>query len=260
MSLNTIYCFTNKINNKKYIGSTIQSDPKIRYNQHMYNARHKESIKYDYPLYQAIRKYGEENFDFEILEQIECDEDEIRKIEQKYIIKLNTLSPNGYNQTLDTFHPRNDPKTYEKMKNTKRELAKQVAEVDSQNNIIKIWRSIVDCSEQTNLGEKHIADCCRGERHSTGGRTFYWIDENNNLIIPKYTGAQYKGAVGTTQKQKTNRKVAKIDLKTKEILAIYDSIALASRENNCDPSGITKVCKGKRAYTGGFYWKYVDEE
>ena len=35
----TIYCFTNLINNKKYIGSTIQ-DPKIRYKQHLYNYKH----------------------------------------------------------------------------------------------------------------------------------------------------------------------------------------------------------------------------
>lgn len=259
MSLNTIYCFTNKVNNKKYIGSTIQPNPKTRYNQHIYNARHENSEKYDYPLYQAIRKYGEENFDFDILEQIDCDEDEIRKIEQRYIVELNTLSPNGYNQTLDTLHPRNDPKTYEKMKNTKRELARQVAEVDSQNNILEVWRSIVDCSEQIGLGEKNIAACCRGERHSTGGRIFYWLNENNQLIIPEYTGTQYKGEKGTTQKQKTNRKVAKIDLATKEVLAVYDSIALAARENNCDPSGITKVCKEKRSCTGGYFWKYVDE-
>ena len=34
-----IYCFTNKINNKKYIGQTI-SDDNGRYNRHLYSARH----------------------------------------------------------------------------------------------------------------------------------------------------------------------------------------------------------------------------
>ena len=34
-----IYCFTNLINNKKYIGSTI-NEPNIRYNQHIYCATH----------------------------------------------------------------------------------------------------------------------------------------------------------------------------------------------------------------------------
>ena len=69
--MNYIYCFTNLINNKKYIGSTI-SEINIRYNQHMYNAFNKNSDKYNYPLYCAIRKYGINNFKFEILEQKVC--------------------------------------------------------------------------------------------------------------------------------------------------------------------------------------------
>jgi len=59
--MNTIYCFTNLINNKKYVGSTI-SKPNVRYNQHIYNAFHKNTHQYNYPLYQAIRKYGIINF------------------------------------------------------------------------------------------------------------------------------------------------------------------------------------------------------
>lgn len=52
-----VYCFTNRINGKKYIGSTI-NDPKRRYMQHLYHAK-KDTPKSHYPLYQAIRKYGE---------------------------------------------------------------------------------------------------------------------------------------------------------------------------------------------------------
>ena len=81
----SIYCFTNKLNNKKYIGSTIV-EPNIRYNQHIYNTTHSNSHQYNYPLYQAIRKYGIENFIFEILEQKECKEEEIRLIEREYIL------------------------------------------------------------------------------------------------------------------------------------------------------------------------------
>lgn len=259
--MNTVYCFINLINQKKYVGSTT-IDSKRRCYQHIYNSTHKNVHQYNYPLYQAMRKYGIQNFKFEILEQRECNEEEIRKLEKEYIIKLNSLSPNGYNQTLDTLHPINDIQSYKKMSQTKRENVKNVVEVDKNNKILNTWRSIIDCAEDTNLNQKKIAACCRGEVHTTEGRIFYWIDENNQLIIPEYKigdAFHYKGKKGTTQKQKTNRKVAQIDLKTQEILHIYDSIALASRETGCDNSGISKVCRGKRSQTGGFFWKYVDE-
>lgn len=254
-----IYCFTNLINNKQYIGSTI-SDPNHRYNQHIYNATHQENnLKYNYPLYCAFRKYGIENFKYEILLQKECEEIEIRKIEHDYILKYNTLAPNGYNQTDNTIQPMMTKEIALKVSETKREKAKEVVEIDKNNNILNKWRSIIDCAEQTNLDERKIASVCRGERKTTGERIFRWLDENNKIIIPKYKRDEYKGAPGTTQIQSSSRQVAKIDLKTGEILDIYPTIALAARENNCDSSSISKVCRGIRAYCKGFKWKYIEE-
>lgn len=255
--MNYIYCFTNLINQKKYIGSTINK-PNIRYNQHLYNAFHSDTEKYYYPLYQAIRKYGIENFSYETILETDCSEQELRKIEKYYIHQYNTILPNGYNQTDNTEHPINAIESYQKMSNTKRENAKQVALVDDNNSILEIFRSIADCAEALKLDEKKIAACCRGERKTTDNKKFYWLDKNNKLIIPEYNRDLYKGEIGTTQKQITNRKVAKINMDTNEIIKIYDSIALAARENNCDSSGIAKVCREKRQTCGGFKWKYIE--
>ena len=253
----SIYCFTNKVNNKQYIGSTTVN-VKTRYNQHLYNAKTPSSNKYYYPLYQAIRKYGIENFDFQVLYQEECEEQKIRQIEHQYIIQYNTLSPKGYNQTDNTEHPSQDLEIQKKISKTKRENAKSVVEVDKNNNIIQTWKSIIDCAEDIKLDERKIAAVCRGERKTTGGKIFRWI-ENGKLIIPVYSRDAYKGAQGTTQIQSSNRKIAKIDLKTNQILEIYPTIALAARENNCDNSAISKVCRGHRNKCGGFGWKYIDE-
>lgn len=254
----SIYCFTNKLNNKKYIGSTVV-EPNIRYNQHIYNATHNNTHQYNYPLYQAIRKYGIENFIFEILEQQDCEEEEIRLIEKNYILKYNTILPEGYNQTDNTLHPINSQESYIKMSETKRENAKRVAYVDNDNQIIQIWRSIIDCAKDLKLNEKHIASCCRGERKTTGEKKFYWLDEEDNLIIPEYKRNNYKGEKGTTQIQSSSRKVNKIDKNTNQILKTYDTLALAARENNCDSSGIAKVCRGIRKTCGGFKWSYYEE-
>lgn len=254
----SIYCFINLINGKQYIGSTIQPI-NIRYNQHIYNVTHKNTHQYNYPLYCAIRKYGIENFQFKVLLEKECTEQEIRILEKQYIEINKTIAPFGYNQTSETEHPINAIDSYKKMSETKRENSKKVALIDENNNIISIYRSIKDCSEELNIDERKIGSCCRGERHTTNNKRFYWIDENNNLIIPQYKKNLYKGQKGTTQIQKTSRKVAKINKDTDKILETYNTIALAARENDCDPSGISKVCNGKRKICGGFKWSYVDK-
>lgn len=255
----SVYCFRNRINNKLYIGSTI-NDPAKRFSQHLYTAQHEGSSKYYYPLYQAIRKYGIKNFDFFILHEEECSEKKIREIEADYIKKYNTVSPFGYNQTYDTQHPIHTKQVYKKVSQTKRNKAKRVVEIDTENNILQTFNSIVDCAEETGLDEKKIGSCCRGERKSTGGRFFMWLDNNNNLIIPQYDYKKYKGKEGTTQHQKTNKQVIKLDFETKEEIKVYDSIAQAARENECDPSGISKACRGKYSSCGGFKWKYKEKE
>ena len=252
-----VYCFTNLINGKKYVGSTVQL-PEERRKQH-YNDANTERKK-NYPLYQAFKKYGKDNFLFEVLVEKECSEQEIRLIEREYIEKLNTLTPNGYNQTLNTEHSFQDPLVYKKVSETKREQSKQVAMLTLEEELVKIFRSIADCAEETGYDEKKIGACCRGERKTTQNHIFYWLDENDNYIIPEYKRDYYKGDINTTQKQITNRKVAKVDLKTDEIIEIYDSVALAGRLNDCDASGISKVCRGKRNQVKGFKWKYIDAD
>jgi len=58
----SIYRITNKIDSKCYIGYT--KNPKDRFKQHLRNARNSDKCP---KLYRAIRKWGAENFSFDIL-------------------------------------------------------------------------------------------------------------------------------------------------------------------------------------------------
>ena len=89
-----IYKITNIINGKSYIGQSVNI--KRRLNAHKSSAFNKNSRNYNSPLYRAIRKYGIENFKFDILE--ECNESELDEKEIFYISKYQTHSKNGYNQ------------------------------------------------------------------------------------------------------------------------------------------------------------------
>lgn len=85
-----VYCFTNKINSKKYVGIT--SNMERRFKQH-------KSARNRCPVFSnAIKKYGFENFEFKILNENLSSKD-AKLIEKQLIKDFNTLVPNGYNRT-----------------------------------------------------------------------------------------------------------------------------------------------------------------
>ena len=59
-----IYKITNMINGKCYVGQAVNI--KRRWKKHKEVAFNNKDPGYSYPLYQAIRKYGLENFAFEV--------------------------------------------------------------------------------------------------------------------------------------------------------------------------------------------------
>lgn len=87
-----IYCIENKINHKKYIGQSIHIYR--RWVEHKWELNHNEHHN-DY-LQKSWNKYGEENFEFNILEL--CDKNELDSKECHYIYLYNTMNDEfGYN-------------------------------------------------------------------------------------------------------------------------------------------------------------------
>lgn len=82
-----IYKYTSKTTGKSYIGQTNQPLKRIK--------AHKKANK-EFAFSNAIKKYGFDDFTYEILES-NIDINEANKKECFYIEKLNTLSPHGYN-------------------------------------------------------------------------------------------------------------------------------------------------------------------
>ena len=86
---------TNKKNNRSYIGQSIDIEKRIKVH---FWAAYKENLpSYNYHIYQAIRKYGKENFEWKILETLETyDRQKLDELEQFYIKKYDTFK-HGYN-------------------------------------------------------------------------------------------------------------------------------------------------------------------
>lgn len=89
---NTIYKATNSINGKSYIGFD-SAWPK-RMNRHLENANYNREGKF----YDAIRKYGWDKFQWEILYQSEDKKHTLNVMESHFIKEHNTFN-RGYNMT-----------------------------------------------------------------------------------------------------------------------------------------------------------------
>lgn len=84
-----IYSITNKINKKVYVGQT--DNYARRYYQHILKlSTGRSPIKL---LQEDFNKYGESNFEFKV--EQECALEELDKLEQFYINKLNAFEDNG---------------------------------------------------------------------------------------------------------------------------------------------------------------------
>ena len=140
-----IYVMTNKINNKKYVGQT--NNFKLRMNGHKSDAFNPNSHSYKYPLSNAIRKYGWENFDNRIIEEI-SDEESYQYVDERekfFIQYYNSLSSqNGYNIAYGGAGcPKEKLSFEEKVSLSKLFTLEQV--IDIQNRIVsgEKWKVIV---------------------------------------------------------------------------------------------------------------------
>jgi group I intron endonuclease len=88
-----IYLVTNKINAKQYVGQTIRKMYDRKSDHHLQAKNNCDSM----PFHRAIRKYGKNGFEWQLLADGIDDISELNKLEKQYIAQYNTLVPNGYN-------------------------------------------------------------------------------------------------------------------------------------------------------------------
>lgn len=239
----TIYMHKNKINQKVYIGITSQSC-QLRWR------RAGEGYKQQPKFYNAIQKYGWDNFEHIILfENLTEEEADLKEIA---LIKLYNSIANGYNIQKGGKSYSHTKETKNKLKNKMlgkkhtEEAKQKMREHTAKKSVICLetqesYESILAASKETGIDASSISRCCR-DLQITAGK-LHWQYNND-----KQENQQLKA-------DKRYRPVQCITTGKK-----YISIAAAAKDTNSDLSNIKKVCDGKYKTTNKLKWKYITLE
>lgn len=263
-----IYKITNTINNKSYIGQSINIASRW--------AEHKRlsATKDQRIIYRAIRKYGLENFTFEVLE--ECQEEELNNREIYWINFFDSFE-NGYNMTyggdgsrkyditaiVESYKKTNNivqtakefschPTTVRNIIHSfglygKESQSKPVEQIDPISlQVIKTYDSIREAAAALNVTQASMQRAINGRNTHSGG--FYWrlAGDTKKKFSPI--------------KKMWKKSVQQIDKETNAVINEYESCADAARALGKDAKNggtqISNVAKGKKLTAFGYIWKY----
>jgi group I intron endonuclease len=247
-----VYRITNIVNNKVYIGQSINI--KARWKEHI-NALRRGDSRCTL-LQRAWNKYKEHNFTFEILEL--CTEEELDFVEIKYIKLYNAVN-NGYNiESGGNKNKRLSEETKKKLRES--HLGKKMSE----ETIQKMSNSRMG-SKNPMYGKTHSPEARKKISEAHKGKPSYTpTEETKEKIrkanIGKITSAETRkkiseAAMGRPAWNKNTQPVYCVELNR-----IFDSASEAGKQLEIRSSNIINCCEHTRKTCGGYHWMYADSD
>lgn len=221
-----IYKITNKINNKIYIGKALNIER--RWAVHKFYTSHEAP---SYAIYNAIHKYGLENFLFEIIEECPLNSEILSQREQYWITYYHSFEE-GYNETRG---------------------GEGVMKYNY-NKIRELWDEGLSCNEiknEINCSDYVIQNALKGYSN-------YCRSEISKRFQNSKEYREYRRQIALINKK--SKPVYQYSLEG-EYLNEYRCVADADRALGKKLSGnISLVLQGKRKQCYGFLWSYDKKE
>lgn len=222
-----IYKHTNKKNKKVYIGLTCRPNVNIRWRNGKGYGLSRGRTKFA----RAIKKYGWDNFDHEIIETgiMSLKQAEER---ERYWIKYYDSYHNGYNMN-------------EGGSGHSDVLNRPVLQLDTQTlEVIKEYPTTTAAGEAFGeLNGSNITACCRHKQNTAHG--FYWCYKEE------------RGSWSPNIPKSRKHPVYQIDVNDLHICAAWPGVRDAAKALNISEKHIASCCTGNRSKAGGYYWCYI---
>lgn len=197
MKSGVIYCFTNVLDNKNYVGQT--SNPNRRYNSHRLSVRYNiRKTKFE----KALAENGFDNFRYRILKVVSVNKESLykstmNKLEGEYIALLDSIN-NGYNVSpwgggkFDPSSKRGIPLSADhklkignssRGKPARRDLhmgnnpkAKKLIELDQFGNVVKTYDCGKEASIKYNINYSSFKGLLKKGGIKVGKNTLQWYE------------------------------------------------------------------------------------
>lgn len=218
-----IYKATNKINGKSYIGQTINYKNRLWQHRRCYE---KEDCKF----HDAIKEFGFDNFEWEVIETCERKE-EADNLERKYIELFDSYR-NGYNENKGSVGGHN---------------AKSIVCLNLNGDFIKRYDSAAD-AEKDGFNNVNVLLCCKNKLKTCKNHLFMFEEDYDANGSRKYIKP-----ASTSRK-----KVVQCDLEG-NLIARYDSVQEASEKSGANRTTISGVLSKTYKSANGFIFVYEDD-
>jgi group I intron endonuclease len=252
-----IYIIKNKINNKCYIGQTIEKDVNTRWKGHIRRLNTDGCPA----LYGAFRKYGLEQFDFKII--CICFDEACDELEIQYISKFNSIAPNGYNLESGGNKNKVFPETCNKISisltGKKHSEERKLKNSNSQKGKKHTEKSKIKMSESRKGKKLNLTDEQRQEwsnrlkGHSVSDLTKQKVAEANKNRI--WTD-EMKQKISEKSKKLHCKKVGKFTLDN-VLVESFNSIKEAVDKSGTYREYISECCNNKRTKFINYIWKFI---
>lgn len=251
-----IYKITNLVSKKCYIGETKEENPEKRWKGHIQSMKRNQGCP---ALRDAIKKYGIEQFKFEIL--IICFDEDRFIYEKEYIKKYNCQVPNGYNilaggEGGGFLGRQHSDETKKKISESGKRFRKENPDYyESYREKHKEAMKKVDISAALKNSEKFQKAMKEGR---FGGK----LSEKTKTKISESVIKYFNNNREKHRDTITKAIGKKITQYTKDNVFIkeYISIAEAGRTSGVKGKNIQQVLSGNTKLAGGYIWKYADEK
>lgn len=216
-----VYCVTNLINGRKYIGSNSTNDPKYMGSG--------VDIKKD------IKKYGRENFTKQIMNNVD-DIEVMKELEEYWIEYFDAVNnPMFYNLTkypagITTFPKDKIENIIKANKGNKYHLGHKQSDFQKSQ------------TRKANIGRKHTKEHIEWRRNYMKG--------NKYTLGYKFTQEQ-KDKISKAK----SKSIIQYDIQG-NFIQEWPSIRKAGKELNIDEGMISNICNGKKNSTKGFIFKF----